>query len=92
MAPSVLILGMPFFVDLQDARLRMARTIKGINDRFSLSDIGVPRRPEPDPAWRVGRVAQDVEHAVRLVSAAQERHGEAVVQELERFRPPMIRG
>lgn len=90
--PSFLVMEPDYFSAYWDAVEFMAKTIKGIDDRFGLQDLipGLPR-PDPDPAWAVRRQVLETVALVDAIDAIRINKPEAVAEVIQQFRPPAVR-
>ncbi|WP_238322760.1 hypothetical protein [Gorillibacterium massiliense] len=92
MTPSYLIVGQDFMNDRQKAIEHMIRTVKGINDKFSMEQLTPESfKPSPDPAWKTLRRAQIIENKAALVQAALAVKPDLVKEEINYYLPPQLR-
>ncbi len=69
----------------------MAKTVKEIDDRFSLQ-IEKPQRPDPDPAWAGRRNFLEAMAMADYVNQVRQLQPEAIQEVIMQFRPPVIDG
>lgn len=92
MVPSFLVMGRDFFDAYWETLNFLAKTVKGINDRFKIHE-GVRQltRPNPDPAWAVQRQAQEATALVNVIDAVRIAQPEAVAEVIQQLKAPSVR-
>ena len=71
MTPSYLIVARDFIDDYWRAFETMLKTIKGINDRFTLDQIPFgPPEPMEDPKWNFRNNALEIQEGINFINAA----------------------
>ena len=92
MTPSYLIVARDFIDDYWRAFETMLKTIKGINDRFTLNQITFERPgPMEDPKWNFRNTTLEIQEGINFINAAMTSNPREIAEEIAYFRPPVIR-